>query len=284
MTPPSPIEARPAATVILLRDSRSGPEVLLQRRAQGMGFMAGAYVFPGGRLDPADLAPELFQRCDLAQEAAGQRLDLASSPGEALGFRVAAVRELFEEAGVLLARRADGGPVDAVSEPFPELRRALHERSLGLLEILQRCDLVLETSRLFYLARWITPEIEQRRFDARFFLTAAPGDVMPSHDDRETVESLWLSPAEAVERGRSGAIVLPPPTTKTLELLRGHPSTMALLEWARGWRPVTVCPEAALEDGQVVILLPGDPKSRLSEPVYPGPTRYVLDGGHWAPG
>jgi 8-oxo-dGTP pyrophosphatase MutT (NUDIX family) len=273
-----------AATVVLLRDAAAGPEVLLQRRAQGLGFMAGAHVFPGGRLDETDAAPELSARCDLSAREAARRLDLEEQPQLALGLHVAALRELFEEAGVLLARRRSGEPIRAEAEPFPELRRAVHQRSLAFSQLLQREDLILETSRLAYLARWITPELESRRFDARFFLAAGSGPLTSTHDAAEAVESLWLRPEDAVEQGRSGLIVLPPPTAKTLELLRGLSSVPAALAWAEARRPVSVCPEALFDNGRIVILLPGDPQSSRPEPAYPGPTRYLLDGAHWRPG
>ena len=185
---------------------------------------------------------------------------------------------------MLLARTRGGQPVDASASPFPDLRRALHGRTSTFADLLEHQDLVLETSRLVYLARWITPELEPRRFDARFFLAAAPCDVVSSHDDRESVETRWLRPAVAVEQGRAGSIVLPPPTTKTLELLAGLASVAAMLDWARQREPVTVCPEARLQGDTIWILLPGAPGSVQPRSVYPGPTRYALSDGHWVPG
>jgi 8-oxo-dGTP pyrophosphatase MutT (NUDIX family) len=279
---PVPSTPRPAATTILLRAAEGTCEVLLQQRGQ-LGFMAGAFVFPGGRLDAEDQAPRLFARCDLSPEEAARRLGERPGTSEALGLHVAALRELFEEAGVLLARGPEGR-IAASEGPFPQLRRELHARRTGLLEIAEAHSLLLLTSELRYAARWVTPELEPKRFDARFFVACAPESALPSHDQLEAVESRWIAPREALRLGRERRIALPPPTMKTLELLAALGSPAEALSWAEAQNVVTVGPEAQLMDGRVLIVLPGDPLSTAPEPVFPGPTRYVLDGGFWAPG
>jgi len=219
----------PAATVILLRDSANGLEVFMVRRHENLAFMGGAYVFPGGRVDEADYeADESW--CDGVSEARAQLAEC--SPREAVGYHVAAVRELFEEGAVLLAR---GGDVNAktLSRVRNDLVAAPH--SFGAL--MQRERLRVDLGALVLCAHWITPPRLPRRFDTRFFAARMPLDQHALHDSGEMIDSTWITPAAALARGSEGSMELPPPTRHTLEAFRNFATVESLLAAYRG-RPV----------------------------------------------
>jgi 8-oxo-dGTP pyrophosphatase MutT (NUDIX family) len=267
-------EPRDAATVLLVRDRDAGGiEVFMVRRHAKSGFMGGAHVFPGGKLDEADVDPALLARTRGRDEAAA-----AASLGEdigsrALGLFVAAVRETFEESGVLLADLPAGTDVGAAwkrlegGEPFGAL--------LASLDATLRLDLLVPH------ARWITPAVEPRRYDTRFFLALAPADQVASHDRHEITDAEWLGPADALARERAGDITLPPPTMRTLELLGRFDRAAELLADAATRRPPLVRPVFhALPEG-LILALPGDALHPEPEPVMPGGTRFVLEQGRW---
>ncbi|MDQ3944151.1 MAG: NUDIX domain-containing protein [Actinomycetota bacterium] len=222
MTDPAPaVEIRPAATLMLVRDGVDGMEVLMLRRHPDSVFAADAWVFPGGAVDPSDgeLAPTtaLGPTDGVASTTIGVR-----SGG--LAFFVAAARECFEEAGVLLARHTGSGVAldtssDLDASRLARLRRDLLTGRRSLAQILDAENLVLDLSRVFYVSHWITPPGPPRRFDTRFFVAAAPAGQAASHDTAETVESVWTTPALALERGAGGEIHLVFPTIKNLEVL-----------------------------------------------------------------
>jgi 8-oxo-dGTP pyrophosphatase MutT (NUDIX family) len=279
---------RDAATVLLLRDRASvdaaghaprrggGVEVFMVKRHGASGFMAGAHVFPGGKLDAADAAPELLE-CTQGRDAASARAalgepDLAAE--QALGLFVAAARETFEEAGVLLAELRDGAALAAA-------RLRLNEK-VPFAVVLDQLGARLSLDRLVPLSRWITPVIEPRRFDTRFFLASSPPGQEASHDERETIEHAWLSPGEAFDRLNAGTLLLPPPTLRSLEWLAAHDSSASALEAAAAQpQPPLVRPIIDQADGKLAIILPGDPLHSEREPVLAGPTRIVLEGGRW---
>lgn len=216
--PPAP--ARPAATVVLLRQSAtpgaSGPEVLLTLRPDSMAFGAGLHVFPGGRVEPADGDPRILSR---------------AVAGDA--DRVAAIRELFEEAGVLLAVHPDGllvGADDRLAAALPALRAALAAGELDLVTILERHDLRLPTDRLVPIARWQTPRAYPRRFDARFFAVELPAGATLDLDPREVAGHAWLTPTAALARMAAGEIQLWPPTSTTLQRLERLTDSGAIRE------------------------------------------------------
>ena len=183
-----------------MRDAEpSGVEVFVLRRTASAAFAADMYVFPGGRVDDVDGASELEPYCDGLDDAtASARLGIDHG---GLAYWVAAVRECFEEAGVLLARRRDGGPL-VVDETE---RKAVHAGELSMQQLCERDDLVLDLTAIRYIAHWVTPVGEgPRRFDTRFFLAAAPDDQEGLHDDAELVHSMWVRPADAVRAGRGG--------------------------------------------------------------------------------
>jgi 8-oxo-dGTP pyrophosphatase MutT (NUDIX family) len=218
-------QARPAATVVLLRPDAGGPEVLMVRRHRGSSFMADAYVFPGGRVEPSD------------------------GEGEA-AFAVAAARELAEEANV-----------------------------------------TVDASTLVPFARWITPSAEGKRFDARFFVAAAPKGQTALHDSVETVDHLWARPAEVLARYERAELKLPPPTIRTLEDLAIHATVEAALAWARGCVVTPILPKLVPLNDTVAIVLPWDPdysslpgEGMVIEPTHPAarpPSRFVLSEGRW---
>lgn len=283
-----------AATVVLVRDRAEDLELFMVKRHRKSGFMASAYVYPGGKLDARDATPETAAHCrGLGDEAArelfepsGERLrdDTPLTPGEGVGVFMAAIREMFEEAGVLLAYDATGQMLSFeapdLRQRFEAHRRALIAETLSMTALAELEGLSFGLDALHYFAHWITPEIEPRRFNARFFLARAPRGQEPLHDAHETVESQWLSPREALDLYAADAIQLAPPTLRTLEDMAAFRSVDALLE-GMVRRPVpAIMPRFEQLDGTLTLLLPGDPLYPSDAPVT-GPTRVQMEGGRW---
>jgi len=283
---------RDAATVILLRDRTEGLyEVFLVRRHRNQAFMGGAYVFPGGRLDDADTDPELAACIGGFRAADAMRLLQETDLPEAtaLGLFVAAIRETFEEAGVLLARDARGKVVD-LSAPetaarFSCYRLELHEGRLTLAELVRREGLIFAPDLLVPYAHWITPEIEPRRFNTRFFLARLPEGQVPVHDRLELTESSWMTPAFALAENEAGRIILMPPTLKTMEELLSFPNSAQLFAAARSRRIRTILPEVFRTADGFGIRLPHDSEYTLNvgkqQPHPGGSTRIVMEDGIW---
>lgn len=221
---PHDVPVRPAATVMLVRDppgGDAGVDVLMLRRHADAAFAAGMYVFPGGRVDTTDAVGEIAAFCRGLDDArASDQLGIARG---GLAYWVAAVRECFEEAGVLLAARRGGGALAL----RPDDRRRVHGNTLSLVDLCRRDDLILDMSNTHYVAHWITPVGAARRFDTRFFLTAMPPDQEPQHDATETVDSVWVRPADALERQAAGELAMMPPTIANLRFLAGHANAAA---------------------------------------------------------
>ncbi|MCY3933704.1 MAG: NUDIX hydrolase [Acidobacteria bacterium] len=215
----SPVAARHASTVLLLRDSDRGVEVFMERRHIQSDFVGGAYVFPGGRVAPEDRVDEALCH-GLTDREASARLALEEG---GLTFYVAAIRECFEEAGVLLAYDRDGRILDfsdrAVEEHFERLRGELNAGRQSLLDIAAAESLTLATDRISYWAHWITPEGQPRRYDTRFFVTRAPGNQTAGHDDHELTSSAWVTAEEALEHGRRKEWMIIFPTIRNLQKL-----------------------------------------------------------------
>jgi 8-oxo-dGTP pyrophosphatase MutT (NUDIX family) len=274
---------RLASTVLLLRDSGSGPEVFMVRRHEGTAFMAGAHVFPGGAVDALDRdADDAW--CDGLMHAAQQVSELPWR--EAVAHHVAAARELFEEAGVLLARDAHGAFVPLAGRDaqtrFARYRRAVHSGELRLRTILEREQLRLALDALIHFAHWVTPPVDTRRFDTRFFMTRVPPHQVPAHDERETTDGTWLSAASAIAGARAGEIALPPPTWTTLREVEPFASVDEGLAWARRRQVVRREPRVFEEDGRRVLVVPGDPLHPDRAPDGPlSETRFVLVDGRW---
>ena len=199
-------------------------------------FNSGALVFPGGSVDEGD--QEIIARPELY--SGGEGLD-----GSALSFRIAAIRETFEESGILLARpRGSDALIDAkrAGEIGAAHRAALCDGKTTFLKVIIENGLLLALDELVPYAHWITPEGMPKRFDTWFFLAAAPPDQLGAHDGRESTDSIWVSPREAVEGGESGRFKLPFPTTRNLIRLAKQGSVSAALDHARGMSIVTVMP------------------------------------------
>ena len=210
------VEPKPAATIVLLRDADAGMEVLLLKRHRSSGFVPGAYVYPGGRTDDADADPALMQHALNFRET--------SVPAH---FWFAAVREAFEETGVLLGRAASGEWVadTHASEAMQRLRLQLLEDGATLLDVLRACDCAIEFADVVYFAHWITPLAEPRRYNTRFFVAGVPPDRTVQPDAREMVDALWLTPRVALERFSEGRLPMVFPTVKTLEQLAAFTNT-----------------------------------------------------------
>ena len=259
------VPVRPAATVMLVRDHPlNGLEVFMLQRTMSAVFAKGMYVFPGGRVDAADDTADLQSVCDdLSDERASSILGVASG---GLAFWIAAIRECFEEAGVLLARPEAGQhPVRfdeaAVAERFAHARHHVHDATLTLVELCRRERLRLITDTMHYVSHWITPVGEPRRFDTRFFVAQMPEGQEPLHDDRETINSLWVTPRSALERSARGELVMLPPTTRNLEFLAPHATTEAVLDAARAiGTPKPILPQLRVDaEGKVIgVAMPGD--------------------------
>ncbi len=223
--PPDLGPARPASTVVLLRDEVLGPEVFLLRRHGQSGFMAGATVFPGGKVDADDCA---VGHVDLCAAACAQALDMKDGP-EARGFFVAALRELHEESHVLLATKPDGAAITQqdITEFEADLQpmRQGHRLAGGAWhQLIEQRGWILQISALHPFAHWLTPRVEPRRFDTYFFCAILPQGQQASLDPHEATHAFWLRPGEALDQhNQGGEILLPPPTLHTLAALDERP-------------------------------------------------------------
>jgi 8-oxo-dGTP pyrophosphatase MutT (NUDIX family) len=247
---------RDAATVILVRPAGAGFEVFLLRRRKNASFMSGAFVFPGGAADPGETDP-----------------------------RVTAARELFEEAGVLLAK---GAPDAATLAAWR--REVLDGASLA--DLLVEHGLELDVDGLRYYAHWITPSVEPKRFSARFYVARLPDGQAPSFDDRETVDEAWVTPAEALQR--VAELQLPPPQVRTFLELSAIGSIDELMETCgrREGCAHPVMPRMAPQPAGFALLLPWDPEYETAgtgdaaplppgHPLADGPSRFVMEDRAW---
>ena len=213
---------RPSSTVVLARDSERGPEFFMVRRPVRAAFGA-AYVFPGGVVDASDA--EVANFCaGIDAATAEQRLKLSDA---AIDYYVAAVRELFEETGVLLAQTA----ADVVC--LDDCRRRINEGTLGWPEFLTQQGVTLQLETLAYFSHWITPTVRPKRFTTRFFVAELPAGQVAEHDPGELTDSRWTTAAEALKAAEQGDIDLRPPTAWTLKSLSKHDRVAAIMDWAR---------------------------------------------------
>jgi 8-oxo-dGTP pyrophosphatase MutT (NUDIX family) len=277
-----------AATVILIRPSKAGDwEIFLARRHQKQAFMAGAYVFPGGQLEETDSGPQLenyiktvdvFNPCRLLQDS--------SLPKEkALGFFIAAIRETFEEAGILLGGKATGKFVSFydknVLKRFNDYRRELNTSQITLAEIARKEKILLFPDTLIPYAHWITPEFEKMRFNTRFFLAKLPPDQTPVADAVELTESLWVTPQKALEMHRERKIILMPPTLKTIEELADFKDIDELFSATKKKIIYPILPQLAGNS----LKLPHDPEYSIEAYKRPvnlsEPSRILVENGVW---
>ena len=264
---PKSVAIRPAATVLLVRDDDVDRrlEVFMLQRTRNTAFAGGMFVFPGGRVDDIDDTQEYEELCDGMTDA--QASGILGLHRGGLAFWIAAIRECFEEAGVLLARRRDSNEVIRFDDPvvalrFGEARHAIHSGDLSLAEFCRREDLVLITDAIHYFAHWVTPLGEVRRFDTRFFLARAPQAQEPLHDNKETVDSVWINPNRAIDLYNERKFKMIFPTIKNLELVGASNSADGAVEAARiVGRPPRIWPRVKIDDGGKVIevRMPNDP-------------------------
>ncbi|TLG08801.1 NUDIX hydrolase [Nocardia cyriacigeorgica] len=223
-----------ASTVMLVRDGAAGPEVFLQRRVGAMAFAAGMTVFPGGGVDPSDATADIAWA---GPEPAWWAERFRTTEPRAQALVCAAVRETFEECGVLLAGPA-ADQVVADTAGYREARGKLERRELSLAQFLVEQNLVLRADLLRPWANWITPEVEQRRYDTRFFVAVLPDGQRADGATSEAAEVQWRTPAEALGRWRAGADILLPPTWAQLDALAGYASTAEILAADRDIDPI----------------------------------------------
>ena len=260
-TPPlAPLEVpvRPAATIMLLSD-RPDLHVLLLRRRAASEFVGGMSVFPGGGVDAADADADAACR-GLRDDAASARLGLEAG---GLAFWVAAIRETFEEAGVLLAVDAATGAEPELAGPraahYAALRREVDEERLGIRDLARDEGLLLSADRIRYVARWITPPGPPRRYDTRFFVAALPPGQEALHDDREAVHSEWLRPADAIRRYEQGERAMLPPTYGMLRILSHYATSGEAMRAAAHYENGPDLPARLFGDRERwKVLLPGD--------------------------
>ena len=271
---------RPAATVVLLRNAPAGLEVFLMKRHGLSDVLGGAYVFPGGKVDAVDAELDIVH-LDQPLSVLHAGLNEADiSERTAGGLYVAALREAFEESGVLFAQSELAQAVDA-----PRAATLLRE-GLGFNAMLAKMALRLQTRSLAPWTRWITPtspSVMNKRFDTRFFVAAVPAGQVAVHDDHETTASIWLSPRKALAQYWDGRIALAPPQIMSLVHLSHHADVGSVLAQARSRLPPVIAPEPFDQDSGRVICYPGDVRHSLCEPVMPGPTRLYYRNKRFEP-
>jgi 8-oxo-dGTP pyrophosphatase MutT (NUDIX family) len=273
--------ARDASTLVVVRDAIGGGggiEVFCVER-QKAGFLGGAVVFPGGKLDASDLDPA-WEECSTPPLAT--RTPIAADAAALRGLAIAACREALEEAAIL--------PIMGAALTHPELlswRAALARGAETLRPLLAARGLRLDLGSLHALARWVTPVAESRRFDTRFFLYVPEGATTGAHDDHETTASFWATPSEVLDRYASRALVLAPPTHRTLQVLAAARDARDAIAIADASCLEPICPRVVAQrdgDGETIaIVLPGDPEHDVRAARVPGPSRYVLRGGRFWP-
>lgn len=250
-----PVPTRDASTIVLLRDGSGGLEAYLLRRVASMAFAPRMHVFPGGRVDPADSAAHTGWYGAAPEEWAGV---LTADAALAQGLVCAAVRETFEESGVLLAGAGPDEVADVSGAAWEVDRLALIERRESLSGLLTRRGLALRADLLRPWAHWITPEIEPRRYDTRFFVAGLPEAQATRDVGGESDATMWLTPREAIELHERGELDMLPPTISTLRELAEYATVEDVLSAAAARDIAPVLPRVVLsEDGnQMELLLP----------------------------
>jgi len=266
---------RAASTLILLRDSDTGPQVLMLKRHGLSEVLAGAFVFPGGKLDAPDAelmdSPHLDEAAPVLHARLGEH-DIGTAL--AVGLYVAALRETFEESGLLLA--------EDLAETRAQEALARLASGMAFNTLLAEMGLRLRVGALAPWSRWVTPpDSPNKRFDTRFFEVS--GDAVARHDDRETTESEWLAPRAALERYWAREISLAPPQIMSLAQLARHADVDSVLREAGSRPPPVIQPEPLKMDGLRVVAYPGDPAHPVSARAMPGPSRLVFREDRFEP-
>jgi len=259
---------RPAATVIVAApavkaDALAEYSVFTVKRSHGSGFMAGAHVFPGGVVDAVD------------HQAFGHEFQARYTD---CAYRIAAIRELFEETGILLVTPSSA--LEALSpDALQEYRNAVHKDASEFETLCETLNCRPAIERMLPWSRWITPPQEKRRFDARFYLALLAETPAARHDDEETISSCWLSPDDALESAEKGEIFLPPPTWFTFRELQSLPDHEALRNAVDGRNTHAIEPHILPGEGELILVMQGDPE----HPEVPGheQNRIVLKDGQY---
>jgi len=255
-----PVLPVPAATILMLRDGPAGLETFMVVRHHQIDFASGALVFPGGKVDDGDF--EVKEFCEGAEDA----------DHTTIGTMAGAIREAFEECGILLVRQK--GSADIISgkrllelEPY---RDRLHKGDLSLAQFLEEEQLVLACDKLQHFAHWITPSMMPKRFDTHFYLARAPEDHLAVHDGHESVDSVWISPDDAISGNAEGTYTVIYPTLVNIELLGESSSVDNAFEMAADRSIVTVLPWTEQREDGNYICIPDDAGYRNSEQMIPG--------------
>ncbi len=270
---------RSAATVIMLRDGAGGLEVFLLKRHGLSDVLGGAFVFPGGKVDAADARLDMTVHLDQPLSDLHTALNEADIDAlTAASLYVAAVREVFEESGILFAQGA--------THEHGERATKLLREGRAFDEVLAHLQLRLQTRSLAPWSRWVTPvmpSVMNKRFDTRFFVAAVPAGQVAVHDNHEATESAWLKPRAALEQHRDGQIELAPPQIMTLAHLSRFGTVQQAMAEARGRTPPVIQPEPFEVDGNRVICYPGDERHSVKARAMPGPTRLRYQGKLFEP-
>ena len=267
----APSAPRAASTVIVLRPSADGIEVFCVRRHQKSAFLGGAVVFPGGKVDAQDGSPAWTDPASplLATPLHARAASMEGPDANAVALAVAACRESLEEAAIVPLERA------LPDAEILAMRREL-ESGVDLADTLRKRDVRLAVDALIPWGRWVTPEAEQRRFDARFYLLALPDMQQGAHDERETTQSFWASPEEVLRRFLAGEIFLAPPTCRSVELLAECPTIESAVALAGEQSLLPICPRFVFDEKAPYLALPGDPSHEIPEKRVAGKSRFVL--------
>ena len=298
-----PAIPKKAATIILLKDKEPcGFEVFLLQRHENSSFMGGNFVYPGGRVDRDDSSLQIrsFSK-GITSEEAQRILGGTFSPEESFAYWIAAIRELFEEAGVLLAYDQKGKLLrlrnQGEQEKFSNYRGLLQKAEIGICEMAKKENLSFALDQLRYYAHWITPEARSERFDTFFFLARYPSGQEATHDQKETTAGVWIRPRGALEENLRGGTVLSPPTLKTLEDLSRFKTIDEVFASVKNAEIRTILPVLTKISSGPMIIFPWDPEyeafrkgeipspmehGRLSQPV-DNTTRLLMKEGRWLP-
>jgi 8-oxo-dGTP pyrophosphatase MutT (NUDIX family) len=276
-----------AATIVLVRDA-AGLELFCVERSKQSRFLGGAIVFPGGKLDVADALEDWASRTTAPYAPSPSRASstpFATDEAHLRALAVAACRETLEEAAMLHVHRSLRSRFAPTDQELLALRERMKTEPAALRSFLSERSLLLDLGALHPLSRWVTPEAESRRYDARFFVAVAPPDQAGTHDDHETTASFWASPEEILRRWEAGEVQVAPPTHRTLMLLASCKTTQDVLALADASCLDPICPRLVRQTTDTLetlaLALPGDPEHEVQARRIDGPSRYVLRGDRW---